>query len=277
MSKKLQFLIWSPDYNDNSGGVMCLHLLAKELASFGEDVYISSKKTLKNSAVKSIHSHGNELQLDRIMAIYPEIINGNPYNCKYVTRWLLNTPGVIGGDGKYGESDLIYKYCEFFNAPDESKVSGFLRTLEPKFEIFFDKNQNRKGDCYLIKKGKNKSLDKHSDNDLNLDSWISDQYLSEVFNSRQRFISYDSITFHSVQAALCGCLSIIIPDNNISKEEYFKRSPLCKYGIAYGMDDIEHALKTQHLVKDHILSMKNECTLLVKSYISKCYELINKN
>jgi hypothetical protein len=91
------------------------------------------------------------------------------------------------------------------------------------------------------------------------------------------FVSYDTMTYHSIQAALCGCISIVIPDANISKEEWVQKAPINKYGIAYGLNDIAWAKQTMHLVRDHLESLEQECDQLIKNYIQDCYAHINKN
>ena len=205
MKTTIDFVIWSPPYDDNSGGIIALHILADLIAKQGENAYLYSTKTFEGSSVKLIQDN-TDITFNEIntMFIYPEIINGNPFGGKFVTRWLLNTPGKCGGNGIYKDTDLIYKYYEYFNAPDESKVLGELRTFRLKLDKFFDRGLDRNGECFIVKKGRDKILDKHSSDSLNMDNYISDEHLINVFNSKEFFVSYDSMTFHLQQAALCG-------------------------------------------------------------------------
>ena len=274
----VDFLIWAPAYDNNSGGIIALHKLADLLAKQGENAYIYTEKTFEGSSAKVIGPGSNiQLTVENTMAIYPEIIIGNPFGTPFVTRWLLNTPGVCGGDGVYGENDLVFKYYDYFNAPDESKVKGELRTFTLKLDKFFNKNLERNGECFIVKKGRGKTLDKHASNSINIDTYISDDYLIDVFNKTERFIAYDSMTFHIQQAALCGCLPIVIPDEGVSKEEFIRRAPINKYGMAYGFDDVEHAKATLHLMESHLKDMENESLELVKNYIKCCYNHMYKN
>jgi hypothetical protein len=269
---KINFVIVSPEFRTDSGGIIVLHKLADLLGKFGENSFINVP-TYEGSSAKYINDTST-LDSDSSMFIYPEIISGNPYNAKYVTRWLLNTPGIIAGDGQYSENDLIYKYWNYFKAPDESKVKGELRCIDLKLNNYYNKNNpNRIGECFLVKKGAlfGKVLDKHSNHALNIDHFISDEHLANVFNEKLMFISYDALTYHSIQAALCGCISVVIPDPNVSKQEWSEKSPINKYGIAYGLNDIPWAKETMHLVKDHILNIEQETNQLIKNYILECY------
>lgn len=276
----INFLIWTTELDNSSGGSIALHRLADLISSEGEACYVLSNKTTEGSLSKNLSDYNKDLDSGKIthentMILYPEVAFGNPYGFPNVTRWLLNTPGVCGGDGIYGENDLIYKYYDYFKAPDESKVRGELRTFQLKLDKFYNKNLDRSGECYIVKKGKNKVLDKHDKDSLDIGSYINDDYLSDVFNRKKRFISYDSMCFHLQQASLCGCLPIVIPDKGVTKEEFIKKAPVNKYGVAYGFIDVEHARKTQHLLKGHLEDMEKESTELVRSYIKDCYDYMN--
>jgi hypothetical protein len=273
----INFLIWSPEYDDSSGGIIALHKLADLIAKQGESCYILSDNTIKDSSAKTLKDLQNvSLDINKVMMIYPEIVNGNPNGAKYVTRWLLNTPGVCGGNGIFDDNDLIYKYYDYFQAPDETKVKGELRTFNLKLNQFYNKNLKREGECYIIKKGKNKTLDKHHPQSINIDTYINDDYLVEIFNTKETFVSYDSMCFHLQQAALCGCVPIVIPDEGVSKEEFIKKAPVNKYGVAYGFDDIEHAKATMSLLKDYLIEMEKQSFEQVKKFISDSYNHINK-
>ena len=81
----------------------------------------------------------------------------------------------------------------------------------------------------------------------------------KVFNNYKYFISYDSLTFLSVIAALCGCISIVIKVNGLSKQDWLDTTAAADYlrvtgepmlyGIAYGADDINNAINTLHMTK----------------------------
>lgn len=267
----LKFVIWSPEYTEGIGGVIALHLLAKNLAEEGYPVVISTRTTMRNSKALTI-DRIDELTLnpDETVVIYPEIVIGNPFNAKHVVRWLLNTPGKCGGDGVYGKHDLVYKYWDYFEAPDESAVKGHLRMISGKLDIFHDKGMQRSGECFLVKKGLGKVLDKHAPDSINIDRFISDEYLADLFNRSERFISYDSMSYHSIQAALCGCVSVIIPDDGVTKEEFMKKVPLTRYGVAYGMDDIDHAVRTIHLLRQEVQRTEDEGLDMMRAFIRDC-------
>ena len=269
----INFLIWAPEYTDTSGGIIALHKLADLIANQGENAYICTSKTFEGSSAKVVNESNPAVGItqENTMTVYPEIINGNPFGTKFVTRWLLNTPGVCGGNGIYEETDLVYKWADYYSAPDESKVRGEIRAFNLKLDKFINREEPRSGECFLVKKGRNKVLDKHKIDSINIDNFISDDYLIDLFNQKEYFVSYDSMTFHLQQSALCGCIPIIIPDEGVSREEYMERSVINKFGIAYGFDDIERAKETSHLLKDYLLSLEEESIELVKNYINDCY------
>jgi hypothetical protein len=64
------------------------------------------------------------------------------------------------------------------------------------------------------------------------------------------FYSYDEATFYSQFAAICGCLSVVVPGRYRNRQEWTADYQIARYGIAYGLDDLEHARATQHLVID---------------------------
>jgi hypothetical protein len=66
--------------------------------------------------------------------------------------------------------------------------------------------------------------------------------------------------FLMIIAAICRCISIVVPMPNMSKKELLQTlavSEYCKehnvdnlYGIAYGLEDIEWAKSTIHLAEE---------------------------
>lgn len=257
----MKFKIWSPPYNQFSGGIVALHNLADNLRMLGEEVTIDDKFYAVDGDT---------------LVVYPEIIIGNPIGAKHVMRWILNTPGVIGGDGVYGPDDLIYKFVDGFKAPDESKVLGLITSFKNNFDILKPLGLKRSGRCYLQKKFKGE-INEPPDS-LRLDDYASKgglEYLAKVFNEREVFYSYDSATFISVQAALCGIVSIIHPDRNMTAEEYHTKFQAAEYGVAYGIDDLEHAKKTLHFVKPRLEELERIAMDQTRAFLAKAKEKVN--
>ena len=92
----------------------------------------------------------------------------------------------------------------------------------------------------------------------NIEQKSSSKEYIDYFLKKDFFISFDPFTFMLIIASLCGCISVVKKINNISYDVWMNCDPFIKYGIAYGQEGIEHALKTQHLLLDHITNMYSE-------------------
>lgn len=99
--------------------------------------------------------------------------------------------------------------------------------------------------------------------------------LMDIFNTHERFISYDSHTYYSIIAAMCGCTSIVIKDDNISSEEYYKND-FVKYGISYGFEDEDHSKNSKIFVKDYINYLYNKSLNTVYSFNEYCLDNFSK-
>lgn len=277
----MKFVIYAPgDYTPNGGGCVALHKLAHNIALLGEDSYImTSKKNTDYLGVEVNQRQATEICKDGgAMAIYPEVTCGNPFKAKHVMRWILYHVRTYGDFGKFGKDDLIYKYAPYFTLRFEAKVHGELRANELNLATFRDlKLPERSGDCYLIKKGNDKEHNAHREGAIKLDNYPSkgdkaNEYLAEVFNRCERFISYDTATWLNVMAAQCGCLSIVIPDNGVNPLDFYNGYPYFKYGIAYGLTETEHAKNTLHLVNNNLLKIEAETMKETEAFIQKAKE-----
>jgi hypothetical protein len=71
---------------------------------------------------------------------------------------------------------------------------------------------------------------------------------NHLFNTTEKFYCYDNYTFLYTQAAICGCISIVVPDDTKLNKEWLSGSRLNQYGVAYGEDDIDRAKETLPLL-----------------------------
>ena len=136
---------------------------------------------------------------------------------------------------------------------------NILQISEFHSDIFTNVNHERKGSCYTIRKG-NPSTFIHPVGSYFIPFEVAGDLigLAGLFNETERFYCYDNFTFLSTQAAMCGCVSIVVPDGTKTKEEWLNGSRLNKYGVAFGEDDIPRAIETLPLLFEEIEKMKLE-------------------
>lgn len=280
----INFVIFSqfPQYIDYIGSSTVSHTLAHELALLGENSYIYSNSTPYKQV--SCLPWGSEINYDNENTIFilpagagehtftkdiPDFIN----NSENIVRHLVNSQVK-----PYPEENKLYQLSKYFNVLNEQKVDGYMPILNVDFNLFKNHNLPRSGRCYLIKG--NEYIENqpiyHTSSDTNLDNyWTYNeykmQYLAEMFNKHEIFFTYNTQTFISVLAALCGCISIILPHPNTSKEKIFN-FPQNKYGIGYGFDDINHSIDTLHLVKENVESCLSDNRKHLKQFTLDCYD-----
>lgn len=272
----MNFVIYAPgDYTPYGGGCIALHKLCHNIASLGEKAFImTSKKNPAYLGTQVTESEAVELCKDGI-AIYPEVTCGNPFKADKVMRWILYYVREHGDFGIFGEKDLIYLYAPIFTLRFPHQIHGELRAVELFMELFVDKGYTRSGSCFIHKKTR-PNYRRHPDNALNLDDFIQlggNEYLASILQTRETFYSYDNATWFSIFAAMCGCVSIVIPDGKHTAQEWYEKFPYFRYGIAYGEDEIPHALATQHKLIPNLIEIEQETLKQTEAFIKKAYTL----
>jgi hypothetical protein len=290
----INFVIVSPQpvYVDYIGGVTVAHTLANAIASLGENVYLYADSTHPNYNIQCI-PWGSKVSFDDENTIVILIAGAGehtylPYipdflkESKNIVRWLVNHQVK-----SYPPHNKFYKFHKYWDTLDSQNVDGYLSVIEVNKDLFYNRNQPRKGTCYLIKGNLDEEPERaiHTPNDLCIDDHLYSlpnhermKYLADVFNSSETFISYTHLTFASVLAALCGCKSIIIPKSGISKEKFHNEIWCSKNGIAFGLDDLPRAIETLPLVpsmvEDYLsITQPNQ----VKQFIQDLYNWLQES
>ncbi len=280
---KRKYIIFAPPYNEKSGGSVVLHKLCSILNDLGYDSYlfpyfetfrldkmgilryIKSKilNYFKNYHLNStfntrIYNLGIKDITDLDIVIYPEVVYGNPLKAKNVIRWLLHQPGFHTGEINYCKNELYFKFNSAikdfnFNGSKTSKLE--LKIIHYPLEIYNNENISFKrfGTAYCLRKGRNKKIQHDLENSILIDE-KNNEDIAKIFKNVTTFISYDTYTAYSIFAVLCGCRSVVIPDENVSIEEWYPNE-LDRYGISYGFspEELARAEITAPLVKKHIL------------------------
>ncbi len=118
--------ICAPDYSDVSSGVRCLYLLCGHLNRLGIPAAIltpADEPALfavpADGTVPAPSGRRSPLPLDRVLVVYPEIVNGNPLGAPHVVRYLLNRPGLFAPHGMetHGPRDQYLHFAPEF-VPD---------------------------------------------------------------------------------------------------------------------------------------------------------------
>ena len=195
-NKKIKFIIFTPSYNENSGGIIVLHYLCHliNMSNLNVEAYITPlyrNRTLEKSLIKNLKSyHGllkehlknkfkfktnnnfntpifnNVISNDDIV-VYPEITFGNPLHASKIIRWLLHKPGYHTKDIYYGLNEFYVKFSEGLvnNFDIEGSFLSENKLYTPYFPLdlynLIGISKNRRGCAYSIRKGKNKTQDQH--------------------------------------------------------------------------------------------------------------------
>ena len=83
------------------------------------------------------------------------------------------------------------------------------------------------------------------------------------------------MTWISVQAALCGCKSIIIPGEGDRSLENLKKVNRIK-GVAYGFHDEEWVKSTAHELRPHFEQLNKEYMATIRAFYEYCEKTIPK-
>ncbi|MEN9807778.1 MAG: hypothetical protein RL756_2298 [Pseudomonadota bacterium] len=285
------YLVYAGSYNENNGGALYMHNLVHTLNSLGEKAFLwPARYPLRHPSFRNwfrrewnffTKPYFVNPELDTPVAsrddlnnasvvIYPEIILGNPLRARNVVRWLLYNP-KLHTHYRFGPDEMFFRVGEFCDVPELTGGAPdlFMWTVNRVYRN--EHRPDRKGVCYMLRKGKNKPRipETEVESAIQVDG-LSHAELNEVFNRCDTFYSYDEATMYSQYAALCGCLSVVVPGLFGSRAEWVQNHKLASLGVAYGTspEELEHARMSRDKVREMLQQQENESVESVRRFVS---------
>lgn len=305
-TRQPRFLIVSPP--QQWGGPVVLHLLCRMLMDIGYDAQIfllRTDVTIPRSRKDFLQQYlpfqakKGKLKLDSqdgpvkgckltnwpyvdddTIVVYPEIVFGNPLAAKHVVRWLLGFnryKDVFIGEQPYDKEDMFICYREIFNDDQLNPTCREVTLQHFNYELYKRWNYGyREGSCFIIRKGINRPDLPPTVPGTVLDH-LSDEEKVKIMNQCRYCYSFDTQTFYSIVAAICGCVSIVIPEPGKKREDY-----LCEgekgWGIAYGtaMEELEFACNTQKELEKWIEDFDVQNHMNIQKFLDYCQEYFQR-
>ncbi|MDR3395078.1 MAG: glycosyltransferase [Parasulfuritortus sp.] len=241
------YYIYGLDYRQSSAGVRVLHYLCHALNELGEEAYISANVTspyLRTPRLtnKIVNRHAQSGRMP--IALYPEVVPGNPFQSAVVARWILNKPGHIGGETVFAPGEILFAYQGIY-IPEGSQAH-FLYIPAVDGRIFHNRDGmadgKRQGACfyahkYLVFGGK---LTEHAKDAVSLCQDIprSHEEIADILRQSEVLYSYEPSAIVT-EALHCGCPVVIVPSRYL--EENYDYGQLHGPGVEVGFD--AHALE----------------------------------
>jgi len=270
----MQFIIWTFDYKKRIGGVRILHKLCDYLNSIGETAYVTSE--VRNPAWNTpVWDVNKPFDLDTTVVIYPECIPDNKLNAKWVVRW-----GLYHQVAPCDPSDYIFKFnANYYSVMN--KCDGILSLYDFRLDFWENINLERNFNTVVFRKGDyKKQLNYHSQLQNKfiydeVEEYQDENIIKTCFNKSKVCLSYDATTYIALQAAMCGCVSVVIPDPGVSKFDWLKND-LHSFGVAYGFDDIDRAKGCVDFVKPNLMKHEKKGYESVTAFVEFWKDKIQK-
>lgn len=285
-----------------TGGVIAMHRLAYLLADKGHNVFIFTKPEYPHSNIVQIPSKITKADgfvdffewekfsymYHNTVSIYPQTTRSNPYGTKHVTRWILyDTEQSI--EAAYGPDDIYANFGKFktYRTVQQIPLTVFDYRLK---DLYITNYGKRKGFCHILHKHTppNGEAFINQLSTFDLTNWKTNgayDYLREQLNQYEYMLTYDQKSFYTIAAGLCGCKSIILnpgksyefapnaysesPEyfDELTPEKYREQNIIQKYGVAYGLDDINWANQTIKKVRPHIIGVSKTDMETVDNFV----------
>lgn len=208
---------------------------------------------------------------DDTIVVYPDIVYGNVLNAKKVVRYLMYFNRFPEDINAYGKNDLFFCYRDIFNDLKLNPEVNVLCLQHFDFDLYHQYNYGeRTGCCYVIRKGSHRAdLPGRFDGPV-IDNW-NEVAKVEAFNRFKYCYFYDTQTFYTAIAAVCGCIPVVILEPGKTKHDYLATGdqPL---GVAFGNtpEEIDYAIRTRQNCIDNLNLFDEWNRNGIKFFLSVC-------
>ena len=263
------YYILAPGYAERSAGIRAMHYLCHALNLSGLEAYMLCngpeamhlKAPLINREVVEYHESQGLLPI----YIYPESVSGNPYNARMSARFLLNHPGLIGGDLRYPKDVQVFYFSKDFLNADLSANNPCHPLIIPVFDtsLFYPPAEpvpQRERAYLYLNRFPLAEVDFSAlpaDIEVLPNDKAQHQLLGEVFRSARALYSYERSAICG-EAILCGCPVVLLPGRLLTERP--DQDNYGRYGIAWGTapEELEFARQTLGLYQQGYRQVEQE-------------------
>lgn len=226
------YYIASPNFAQNTSGPRMLHTLCHMLNELGYEAYITSE-------IASPWLHTPRLTSEIVIkhkttgrvpiAVYPEVVNGNPLQAKVVARWILNQAGHLGGDSTFASTELLFYWDEWVLKGATNAERLFFPSVDTRlFNAYGTDPHKRTGYCFYAHKylafGGVVS-DRIASNGINLCQSIPRTIDEIVQILRQSRVLYCYEPSNMVmEAYACGCPTVLVDTPYLRRFDNLERN-----------------------------------------------------
>ncbi|MCW2316272.1 hypothetical protein SAMN06265338_106208 [Rhodoblastus acidophilus] len=275
------YYIVTPNYTSQSGGVKALHLLCHWLNRTGERAYIlaygGSDMVVNPDFLtpllrpEIVDAHGAD-GLTPIV-VYPEVVVGNPLQAQCVARYVLNYPGLLGGDKVYAPEELAFGFTKKLAEACGPDAPVLHMPLVDRSIFNPGRPRLRKGAAFYAYKYR----DLHGqqvfglpDGAIEITKCRPDSQtpavIADILRSVEVFYSFED-TQLNIEALLCGCPVVLM------RNSYLKTS-LGEH--EYGLDGIALGDSPQELerARDTVVAAQFNYQNLLDNFEIQLAELV---
>lgn len=232
------YVIWIYPYRNSSAGIRVMHRLCHELRQRGQEAYVYPGWPNPDWNEAWLADPREVLARDAI-AVYPEVVSGNLLGASRVARYILNVPGLLGGDKQYDPAEMLFCYspCLREYVPSDDRILN-LPVIEPElFNAVGAFWQERRG--VVNYQGKGRAYAMPGDTTTITWQWPETRReVAELLRRAEWFVTSDTMTALTTEARLCGCPTVLLPDGHVTREQWQEwGGPLD--GLAWGNTAME--------------------------------------
>jgi len=272
--EKNPYYIVAPDYTHKSSGIRILHELCSILNQFGCEAYVITGKTRGDlwtprltDETKAAHYESQKTPI----VVYPEVVKGTPLNLGLPVRYVLNYPGLLGGDSRYSNEEIVFSYMqEYYSEGQPLNIPvtdiRLIESVEPKKNreknssaLYF--NRNIPSDSEIMSFGE-KCIEISPRKSCSYEEMIS------ILKSVEILYCYENSNI-IIEALLSGCAVVFIQNKNLI-ELPKTLNEIGNAGIAWGRDEavISSAIASVHEAKKNIIELNNGWVGRIQNFIN---------
>ena len=218
--------IWIGGYFHMSGGIRALHVLKQELLNRGLPAWMKYEKHDKNA-----------------LAVYPEIVAGNPEGYERFVRWYLN----------YAPPTADQTFAWETGMGDYPLLT--VDIIEP--DLWTPRTERGRGVAYWVGKGAFDSrLVPSGAVQISRKNFPTREELAAFIKTLDYLISFDPFTAVNVEAVCAGVPVLIRGDDARWSRAKVEAHGWTPFGVAWSMEELPEARATVRLAYDHYQSLR---------------------